>query len=194
MSVRNTLAAALVAAALLGGLQGTNADPAHAGHHQDRLRRRSVGRRLGRPRFARSSSRCSTRRASRCPAFRSPGPRRAAARCRAATTTTDNDGKSTVKWTLAPTAGNQVVTVTSTQIAGVSVSFVATNGATITGTVAAAGGTPFATFSRAPARAASLSTRRTPPQASLLAGSHRRRVQERRARTRRARRRTRIDR
>ena len=69
----------------------------------------------------------------------------------ATSTTSDNDGKSTVKWTLAPTPGNQVVTVTSTQIVGVSVSFVANNGAMITGTVAAAGGTPFATFSRAPA-------------------------------------------
>jgi hypothetical protein len=75
----------------------------------------------------------------------------------AASTTSDNDGKSTVKWTLAPTTGNQVVTVTSSQIAGVSVSFVANNGATITGTVAAAGGTPFATFSRSPSRSASLS-------------------------------------
>jgi hypothetical protein len=75
----------------------------------------------------------------------------------ATSTTSDNDGKSTVKWTLAPTPGNQVVTVTSTQIVGVSVSFVANNGAMITGTVAAAGGTPFATFSRSPARGATLS-------------------------------------
>ena len=98
----------------------------------------------------------------------------------AASTTTDNDGKSTVKWTLAPTTGNQVVTVTSTQIAGVSVSFVANNGATITGTVAAAGGTPFATFSRSPTRAAALSLSNA-REAPLLAGSHHRRVQERRA-------------
>src|SRR6185503_12043832 len=51
----------------------------------------------------------------------------------ATSTTTDNDGKSSVKWTLAPTAGTQVVTVSSTQITSVSASFVATNGATISG-------------------------------------------------------------
>lgn len=78
----------------------------------------------------------------------------------ASTTTTDNDGKSTVKWTLASTPGNQVVTVTSTQITGVSVSFVANNGAIISGTVSAASGTPFATFSRSPARGALLSAAR----------------------------------
>src|SRR5262249_55072908 len=75
----------------------------------------------------------------------------------ATSSTTDNDGKSSVKWTLAPTAGTQVVTVTSTQIVGVSVSFLASNGATITGTVSAAPVTPFATFSRGPSRSASLS-------------------------------------
>lgn len=71
--------------------------------------------------------------------------------------TTDGDGKASAKWTLGTTVGNQVVTVTSTQIAGVSVSFVANNGATITGTIAAAGGLPYATFSRAPSRSATLS-------------------------------------
>lgn len=72
-----------------------------------------------------------------------------------ASTTTDKDGKSTVKWTLAPTVGNQVVTVTSSQITGVSVSFVASNGAIITGNVTAAAVTPFATFSRSPGHSAS---------------------------------------
>jgi subtilisin family serine protease len=67
----------------------------------------------------------------------------------AATSTTDNDGKSSVKWTLAPTAGTQVVTVTSTQVTGAAATFVANNGAVISGTVAALGSNPFgATFSR----------------------------------------------
>jgi hypothetical protein len=71
----------------------------------------------------------------------------------AATSTTDNDGKATVTWTLAPTAGVQVVTVTSTQMSTASVSFVANNGAVISGTVTSAGGTPFgASFSRTFAR------------------------------------------
>ena len=81
----------------------------------------------------------------------------------------------------------QVVTVTSTQIAGVSVSFVANNGATITGTVTAAGGTPFAhVLAFAGARRATLSplerarTRRFSPEPD------RRWVQERRARVWRA--------
>ena len=65
-------------------------------------------------------------------------------------TTTDNDGKAKVTWTLAPTVGVQVVTVTSSQISGASVSFIANNGATITGVVTPAGGLPFgASFSRA---------------------------------------------
>jgi hypothetical protein len=67
----------------------------------------------------------------------------------AATTTTDNNGQSTVKWTLAATTGTQVVTVTSTQITGGSVSFVANNGATITGFVTNGSNDVFgATFSR----------------------------------------------
>jgi hypothetical protein len=69
----------------------------------------------------------------------------------AATSTTDADGKAKTTWTLAPSAGVQVVTVTSGQIAGASVSFVATNGATISGVVSPAGGLPFgSSFSRAP--------------------------------------------
>ncbi|HEX8942709.1 MAG TPA: S8 family serine peptidase [Gemmatimonadaceae bacterium] len=71
----------------------------------------------------------------------------------AATSTTDNDGKATVTWTLAPAAGVQVVTATSTQISTASVSFVANNGAVISGTVTAAGGIPFgASFSRTVSR------------------------------------------
>jgi hypothetical protein len=66
-----------------------------------------------------------------------------------ASTTTDNDGKSSVRWTLSPTAGTQVVTVTSAQIPGASVSFVANNGAVITGNVSPALTNPFSpTFSR----------------------------------------------
>jgi len=76
----------------------------------------------------------------------------------AAATTTGNDGKSSVKWTLAAAAGVQVVSVTSSQMSGAGVSFVASNGATITGTVTAAPSTPFATFSRAPARRPSLAS------------------------------------
>ena len=72
----------------------------------------------------------------------------------AAATTTDNDGKSSVKWTLGPAVGTQVVTVTSAQVNGASVAFVAGNGATISGTVSAAVSTPFATFSRIPTRGA----------------------------------------
>jgi len=74
------------------------------------------------------------------------------------TTTTDNNGQSTNKWTLAPTAGVQAVTVTSTQITGASVSFIANNGAIISGTVTTSGASPFATsFSRAPSRSARFS-------------------------------------
>ena len=73
-------------------------------------------------------------------------------------TTTDNDGKSSVKWTLSPAAGTQVVTVTSTQIAGASVSFVADNGATITGTVSPAGNSLFSpSFARNSAMASPVS-------------------------------------
>jgi hypothetical protein len=80
----------------------------------------------------------------------------------AATGTTDNDGKATVTWTLAPVAGVQVVTVTSTQISTASVSFVANNGAVISGTVTSAGGTPFgANFSRTVSRSSSLAPTRT---------------------------------
>jgi hypothetical protein len=78
----------------------------------------------------------------------------------ATTTTSDNDGKSSVKWTLAPNAGTQVVTVTSAQITGAAASFVASNGATISGTVASLGNNPFgATFSRS-ARAARFALQR----------------------------------
>jgi hypothetical protein len=85
----------------------------------------------------------------------------------ATATTTDNDGKSSVKWTLSPSPGTQVVVVTSSQIGGASVSFVASNGSTISGSVSAAPMTPFATFSRSPGRNASLaSTRRTPSRLS----------------------------
>lgn len=79
-----------------------------------------------------------------------------------ATGTTDNDGKATVTWTLAPTAGVQVVTVTSTQISTASVSFVANNGSVISGTVTSAGGTPFgASFSRAVSRSSTFAPVRT---------------------------------
>jgi subtilisin family serine protease len=53
-----------------------------------------------------------------------------------ATSTTDASGNATVTWTLAPTPGTQVATATSSQITGVSVSFIANNGAMIAGTVA----------------------------------------------------------
>jgi hypothetical protein len=80
----------------------------------------------------------------------------------ATSTTTDNAGKSNVKWTLAPTAGVQVVTVTSSQIVGGSVSFVATNGAMITGTVASNGTqSPFSAFSRTPTSGRSASFTRS---------------------------------
>ena len=79
----------------------------------------------------------------------------------APSTTTDNDGKASVTWTLAPTAGMQVVTVTSAQMPGVSVAFVATNGAIITGTVTPAGGLPFgASFARASSRSARIASQR----------------------------------
>lgn len=65
-----------------------------------------------------------------------------------ATTTTGTDGKSSAKWTLSAAPGTQVATVTSAQVAGASVAFIADNGATVTGLVSAAGGSPYATFSR----------------------------------------------
>jgi hypothetical protein len=76
-----------------------------------------------------------------------------------ATSTTDGDGKASVTWTLAPTAGNQVVTATSSQIPSVSVSFVANNGATISGTITTIPGLPFGgSFSRSPSRGLRLTT------------------------------------
>ncbi len=68
----------------------------------------------------------------------------------AASTSTNADGKSSVKWTLAPTVGNQIVSVTSQAIQGVSATFVASNGATISGTVTTTDGLPFSpVFARA---------------------------------------------
>jgi subtilisin family serine protease len=68
----------------------------------------------------------------------------------ASTSTTDNNGLSSVQWTLSPAVGPQVVTVTSAQIGGASVSFVAGNGPTIMGTVTSIAVNPFApSFSRA---------------------------------------------
>jgi subtilisin family serine protease len=83
-------------------------------------------------------------------------------------TTTGKDGRSKVTWTLAPSTGTQVVTVTSRAISGASVSFVANNGATITGTVSASGASPFgATFSRgASRRTMSAATAATPAHAA----------------------------
>lgn len=72
------------------------------------------------------------------------------------TTTSGDDGKSTNKWTLAATPGTQAVTVTSPQMTGAAVSFLATNGATITGTVTSSGVSPFsATNSRTSRRSPS---------------------------------------
>ena len=75
-------------------------------------------------------------------------------------TTTSNDGKSSVTWTLAPTAGVQVVTVTSTKMGNASASFVATNGAMIAGTVTSAVAGPYfgANLSKTPGRSARLAT------------------------------------
>jgi hypothetical protein len=93
------------------------------------------------------------------------------------TSTTDKDGKATVTWTLSPAAGVQVVTATSTQLAtGASVSFVANNGATISGTITPAGGLPFgASFSRTSSRSARLGTqkpvsRRLPVKNRIVVG------------------------
>jgi len=53
-----------------------------------------------------------------------------------ATSTTDTAGKASVVWTLAPAPGLQAVTATSAQITGAgAVSFIATNGPTIAGSV-----------------------------------------------------------
>ena len=80
----------------------------------------------------------------------------------ATSSTTDNDGKSSVTWTLAPTAGVQVVTVTSPKIGNVSVSFVATNGAMISGTVTSAVTGPYfgGNLSRTPTRSSRLAAPR----------------------------------
>ncbi len=77
------------------------------------------------------------------------------------TTTTDATGKSSVSWTLAPVTGTQVVTVSSAQIIGGSVSFVANNGAVITGNVTIGAGNAYgfgSTFSRIDPRAPRLAT------------------------------------
>ncbi|HET7372507.1 MAG TPA: S8 family serine peptidase [Gemmatimonadaceae bacterium] len=77
----------------------------------------------------------------------------------ATTSTTDKDGKSSVTWTLAPVAGVQVVTVTSSSIGNASVSFVASNGPMISGTVTSATTGPYfgANLSRSPGRSPRLS-------------------------------------
>jgi Subtilase family len=92
----------------------------------------------------------------------------------ATTSTTDNNGLSSVHWTLSPTVGTQVVTVTSSQIGGASVSFVAGNGPTIAGTVTSIAFNPFgATFSRSPGRVALASAANStignrPPQSNRI--------------------------
>ena len=76
-----------------------------------------------------------------------------------ASSTTDGDGKASVTWTLAATAGNQIVTATSSQMPNVTVSFVANNGATISGTVTTIPGMQFgATFARTLTRGLRLTT------------------------------------
>lgn len=71
-----------------------------------------------------------------------------------ATSTTDVDGKASAIWTLAPTIGDQTATATTSALAGVAATFVANNGATISGTVAINDALPFSPiFSRAPVRA-----------------------------------------
>ena len=81
----------------------------------------------------------------------------------ATTSTTGSDGKSSVTWTLAPTAGVQVVTVTSTKLGNASASFVATNGAMISGTVTSAVSGPYfgGNLSRTPSRSTRLGASRT---------------------------------
>ena len=92
----------------------------------------------------------------------------------ATTSTTDNNGLASIHWTLSPTVGTQVVTVTSTQIGGASVSFVAGNGSTITGTVTSIAVNPFgATFSRSPSRVALASAARSPTASHAPARSNR---------------------
>src|SRR5262245_2310134 len=94
----------------------------------------------------------------------------------ATASTTDNDGLSSVHWTLSPTVGTQVVTVTSSQIGGASVSFLAGNGPTITGMVTSIAFNPFgATFSRLPDRGAlasvaksTIANRPAPPQSNRI--------------------------
>src|SRR5690348_8110685 len=69
----------------------------------------------------------------------------------AQTSTTGADGTASVTWTLAPTIGVQVATATSAQVSGAAASFVANNGATISGTVAGVTVNPFtADFARTP--------------------------------------------
>jgi subtilisin family serine protease len=80
------------------------------------------------------------------------------------TTTSDGDGRSSVRWTLSAAPGTQVVTVTSPLLSGALVAFVANNGSMITGVVSAADANPFAAFSvspRARRAAASLASSRT---------------------------------
>ncbi|MEO7083970.1 MAG: S8 family serine peptidase [Gemmatimonadaceae bacterium] len=91
-----------------------------------------------------------------------------------ATGTTDANGKTTAIWTLASSIGTQVATATSSQITGVSVSFVANNGSTITGSVTSAPGLPFgASFSRVAAGArlaATKTTTRRPSSNRIIVG------------------------
>lgn len=78
------------------------------------------------------------------------------------TGTSDNDGKVTATWTLSPTVGAQVATATSAQITTGAASFLANNGATISGTVTPGGGSPFlANLSLAPSRSMTPSQRTT---------------------------------
>ncbi|MGE5098821.1 MAG: Ig-like domain-containing protein, partial [Deltaproteobacteria bacterium] len=81
----------------------------------------------------------------------------------ASSSTTDKDGKASVTWTLAPTAGVQVVTVSSPKIPNSTVSFVANNGAMISGTVTSATTGPYfgANLSRTPSRSLTLGGSRT---------------------------------
>lgn len=85
----------------------------------------------------------------------------------ATSTRTDADGRSSVTWTLGPLVADQVVTVTSSAIAGASASFLASNGASISGMVTVDDALPFSpVFSRAPGR---------PSTASALVPRHIRR-------------------
>jgi hypothetical protein len=77
----------------------------------------------------------------------------------ATSTKTDADGRSSVTWTLAPVVVDQVATVTSPAIAGASASFLASNGASISGVVTLNDALPFSpVFSRAPVRASAASS------------------------------------